>query len=358
MRVKNEGAGKRVFRVILAIAGLIAALFLASVFALTAYAAPEDGGAGSGGAIGDILIPAVTPEPADETGTSPVIPPIVPPTFPDFPPIVPPAAPEVPPIVPPAAPEFPPGGPESSFEQPVLPGWGTEAEQGAPDTEPPEFEPLTLTPPGNLTLVDDISGRQSDDKQFITVITKSGAYFYIIIDRAGDRQNVHFLNLVDEADLMAIMENDRKPAAAPAPIEPLPEQPRAPDPDPGPVKKNTISLAAIVVSVVILVAGLVYYFKVARSKKGAKASSAPELDGFDFDADEDDLIFEGAGSGQMTAGGGAGGPDGVYDPDAAYDSSVGQADAVAPVPYDTDLQDSEYSDAYTYESFVNDETQD
>ena len=61
----------------------------------------------------------------------------------------------------------------------------------------------------------------------------------------------------------------------------------------------------------------------------------------------------------MTAGGGAGGPDGVYDPDgAAYSADEGSADAGAPVPYDPDLQASEYSDAYTYESFVNDETQD
>ena len=61
-----------------------------------------------------------------------------------------------------------------------------------------------LTPKGNATLVDDYGG----NKQLITVTTKSGNYFYILIDRAAEgEQTVHFLNQVDEADLMALTEN-------------------------------------------------------------------------------------------------------------------------------------------------------
>ena len=69
-----------------------------------------------------------------------------------------------------------------------------------------ETEPApALTPDGNAALVDDFGG----NKQLITVTTKAGNYFYILIDRANEDKEtaVHFLNQVDEADLMALMED-------------------------------------------------------------------------------------------------------------------------------------------------------
>ena len=71
-----------------------------------------------------------------------------------------------------------------------------------------ETEPQPLTPDGNLSLIDDIEGEAAEDKQFIIVQSKNGNYFYIIVDRAAEGENtVHFLNQVDEADLMALMED-------------------------------------------------------------------------------------------------------------------------------------------------------
>ena len=68
-----------------------------------------------------------------------------------------------------------------------------------------------LTPEGNLALVDDYHTDYSDGsgQQFITLVSKSGATFYLVIDRnAKGQQTVHFMNLVDEADLLALMEED------------------------------------------------------------------------------------------------------------------------------------------------------
>ncbi len=71
----------------------------------------------------------------------------------------------------------------------------TDTESGSP-----------LTPDGNLELVDDVT-QESDGKQFITVQSKNDNTFYIVIDRDKDTDNVYFMNLVDEADLMALMED-------------------------------------------------------------------------------------------------------------------------------------------------------
>ena len=70
-------------------------------------------------------------------------------------------------------------------------------------------EKAPLTPEGNLTLVDDISGEVKDAKQFVTLVTKNGNYFYLIIDRDDEgKETVHFLNQVDEADLLELMDEE------------------------------------------------------------------------------------------------------------------------------------------------------
>ena len=105
-----------------------------------------------------------------------------------------------------AAPAFAFEGEAAPVEQPVLP-------------EVVEEDVVTITdetsgalpPEGNLTLVDDYHTNYSDGsgQQFITLVSKSGATFYLVIDRnAKGQQTVHFMNLVDEADLLALMEED------------------------------------------------------------------------------------------------------------------------------------------------------
>ena len=99
------------------------------------------------------------------------------------------------------------GEPVEEVEQPVLTA-ATEEEEAVTVTDE---ETGALTPEGNLTLVDDYHTDYSDGsgQQFITLVSKSGATFYLVIDRnAKGQQTVHFMNLVDEADLLSLMEED------------------------------------------------------------------------------------------------------------------------------------------------------
>ena len=105
-----------------------------------------------------------------------------------------------------AAPAFAFEGEAAPVEQPVLPEVVEEDVVTVTDETSG-----ALTPEGNLTLVDDYHTNYSDGsgQQFITLVSKSGATFYLVIDRnAKGQQTVHFMNLVDEADLLTLMEED------------------------------------------------------------------------------------------------------------------------------------------------------
>ena len=81
-------------------------------------------------------------------------------------------------------------------------------EEDEPQTVP---EIHGLTPDGNLSLVDDIGPVTGEGQQFVTLVTKAGNYFYLIIDRdEKGEETVHFLNLVDERDLFSLMEEDEQ----------------------------------------------------------------------------------------------------------------------------------------------------
>ncbi len=163
----------------------------------------------------------------------------------------------------------------------------------APSEPVKETEPEALTPEGNLTIVDDLDGEQTEDKQFITVKTKAGNTFYLIIDRAGKENNVYFLNLVDEADLRALMEEDGT-------LEPLPGEgavPTVPEPEPEPTPepeteveepvpaKSMNPVPIILVLLVLLGGGGLWYFKLRKPKPSVKGST--NLDEYSFDDDDD-----------------------------------------------------------------------
>ena len=180
-----------------------------------------------------------------------------------------------------------------------------------PTTGGMEPEGVPITPKGNATLVDDFYG----DKQLITVTTKNGNYFYILIDRDDEGEDtVHFLNQVDEADLMALMEDGSTEAAPPAvcsctdkceagkvntscPVcvtsmtgctgkEPTPtptEQPEEPKEKSG----NPGVVLALVLFALLGGGAAFYYFKFLKPKQNVKGDT--DLEDFEFeDYDEDE----------------------------------------------------------------------
>ena len=178
-----------------------------------------------------------------------------------------------------------------------------------------------LTPDGNMTLIDDIGSSEESSKQFITVQTKNGNVFYLIIDRDDEGEyTVHFLNQVDEADLMVLMEDGEEETEAPtctctdkcsvgaintacpvciiqisecAGVEPQPQEPTEPtDPEPPADDKDGGNAGMIVLVLVVLAGGggAAFYFLVVK-KKGKTTRVPSEIDDFDLE-DEEYLIEE------------------------------------------------------------------
>ena len=205
-----------------------------------------------------------------------------------------------------AAPAFAYEGDTTPVEQPVLPEVVEEDTVTITDEESG-----ALTPEGNLELVDDhhVSYSDGSGQQFITLVSKSGATFYLVIDRnSKGAQTVHFMNLVDEADLLALMDEDaadaytaEKEAAAKAEQDKLKaeeeakkaaEEAAASGTEQEPKENKVTKYAAGFLGVVVLIAlaaGSSFYFYVQQKNK-----KQAEKEALDPDADytEDFGAFE------------------------------------------------------------------
>lgn len=189
-----------------------------------------------------------------------------------------------------------------------------------------------LTPDGNAALVDDFG----DNKQLITVTTKAGNYFYILIDRANEDKEtaVHFLNQVDEADLMALMEDGQSAEKPPAVCNCTEKceagavntkcevcstdmtgctgkKPEPPKELTEPEKKEPAGLnPAVLLLVLAMMGGAAFaYFKFIKGKANHKNNSNP--DDYDYEdgeelPDEEEMELEDEESGELDADRGGG----------------------------------------------------
>ena len=146
-----------------------------------------------------------------------------------------------------------------------------------------------LTPDGNLTLVDDIKTKDTNEKEFLTVVSKSGNYFYIIVDRADNGEmNVHFLNLVDEKDLLDLIDEETKePEPEPIIIEPTPTE--EPVIEEEPKKSKLPGIIALLAILGLAGGGAFYYFN--YLKPNQSNGNPDDLDDLDWD-DEDEEDFD------------------------------------------------------------------
>ena len=149
----------------------------------------------------------------------------------------------------------------------------------------------------------DVLYSAATNKQFITMQTKSGNIFYLVIDydkpidEDAEMYETYFLNLVDERDLLSLMSEEEMPTATPQVIYVTPEPTTPPEPTPVPTtapvetekpeekqEKNPMMGILAIVLILAVGGGAAFYFLKGKGKK--TGNQAPS--GYDFDDDEDE----------------------------------------------------------------------
>ena len=148
---------------------------------------------------------------------------------------------------------------------------------------------------------------ENTNKQFITVQTSGGSTFYLVIDydkpvdEEGEQYETYFLGVVDEADLLAALEetggelpactctekcaagavNTDCPVCAAnmtecVGLEPEPEPTEEPEPEPEQEAGFPAGTLLLALAVVVIGGGAGWYFKIYRPKQEQAAAQAEE----------------------------------------------------------------------------------
>lgn len=166
-----------------------------------------------------------------------------------------------------------------------------------------EGDNSAFSTPGNAQLVDD---KENDDtKQFLTIQTKKGNTFYMVIDRSSNTENVYMMSLVDENDLAEFLDETEKSKETEESTVVIPET--TPETTPAAeeeteVKKeekkeekteektgmNVKGLGAIVLATILGVAGIAVYKKHGRGKEEDYVSEQLEFSDGPYVNEEED----------------------------------------------------------------------
>ena len=159
----------------------------------------------------------------------------------------------------------------------------TEPEPVIMEETPEETEAAPFSVAGNGELLDDIT--DDETKQFLTVQTKNGNTFFMVIDRSRNSENVYMLSLIDECDLAEFIEEEK--------AEPVEEKPEVivEEPKTEPVQeelqpqpeKGGMGMGALLTSILLGAGGVggYYYFKIWKPKREEEEAESEDLEFYD-----------------------------------------------------------------------------
>lgn len=181
------------------------------------------------------------------------------------------------------------GEPAAEETQTVIPeqteGAGT-AETDVQE-ETPEGEGMPFSIPGNAEVLDDKTA--DGTKEFLTIQTKNGNTFFLVLDRSSNTENVYMLSMVDENDLAEFMDEAPKEDT---PQVVLPETettvtPEEAEPEKAKTEESGGMNMGALLTLGILAAGGIgagYYFKVLKPKKEEAQEDGEDLEFYDCGA--------------------------------------------------------------------------
>lgn len=175
----------------------------------------------------------------------------------------------------------------SENEGTVIPEQETAGQtEGTPQEETQGGEtPFSI--PGNGEVLDDKA--EDSTKEFLTIQTKNGNTFFLVLDRSSNTENVYMLSMVDENDLAEFLD-ETKTEEAPQVVIPETEAPAESETESEtgsepvqPEEENGRNTGALL-AVGVLAAGAIgagYYFKVVKPKKEESQEDGEDLEFYD-----------------------------------------------------------------------------